>query len=228
MTPTLALSSVRNLTKQWEFNRRDKDWMTGLNITFTPFFLEPDFDFLWLLLIPPSFQWRRGFKQDSSWVPVASDSSSQAPSTPFSKHPRGFERPRGREHRCPSGKATVWDKRRCLKQLPRMLLLLLFKLLTHSITTSYLKADGCRISIYYGINRSIICMLTDDVRVDSPVALKGKLRFHTSLWKSCRMFKWRASRKKRSWHPATLHKTPGLLCVSSWKRFIPWQHFPLL
>lgn len=216
--------------------------MTGLNITFTPFFFTPDLDFLWLLLIPPSFH---DDADSNRTLPEyllhlilllqcnllnVSATSVQiwAPSTSFSKHPRGFERPRGREHRCPSGKATVWDKRRCLQQLPRMLLLLLFKLLTHSITTSYLKADGCRISIYYGINRSIICMLTDDVRVDSPVALKGKLRFHTSLWKSCRMFKWRASRKKRSWHPATLHKTPGLLCVSSWKRFIPWQHFPLL
>lgn len=34
-----------------------------------------------------------------------------------------------------------------------------------------------------------------------------------TLWKNCCMFKWRAPRKKRSWHPATLRKTAGLLCV---------------
>lgn len=56
----------------------------------------------------------------------------------------------------------------------------------------------------------------DSVQVDSvslPAAMKGNLSFRNSFWKNCCMFKWRASRKKRSWHPVTLHKTARLLCV---------------
>lgn len=72
MTPTLALSSVRYLAKQSEFNRRDKGWMTGLNITVIHFF-KTRFWFYLASFNSSQFPWQHRFKQDSSWVPVAFD-----------------------------------------------------------------------------------------------------------------------------------------------------------
>lgn len=91
--------------------------------------------------------------------------------------------------------------------------------LSHSITASCLIVGRCEILIYCGTN--IISNVVDSAILALSAAMKGKVRFHTSLWKNCRMFKWRAWRKKRSWHPATLHKTPGLLCVCVVMETIP-------
>lgn len=107
-----------------------------------------------------------------------------------------------------------------LQQLPRMLLLLLFKARTHRhhyhILFHCIEMYRILFAWWDCWECNLYVDIDDSVQVDSvslPAAMKGNLRFHNSLWKNCCVFKWRASGKKRSWHPATLHKTAGLLCV---------------